>query len=102
MPIYLPRTSLRHGQAVTVWGEARPARYGSGAQKVEIQCQAHGRGSWKTLRTVSSKTYFSVKQKFPNSGNVRLAYTYPKSEALLPVGLAGHVVIGRSKKITVH
>jgi hypothetical protein len=102
MPIYLPKTSFGHSQAVTVWGAARPARYGKGTQSVQIQFQAGGKGSWKTLRTVKTKTYFSVKQKFPRSGNVRLAYTYPKSDQLLPPGLAGHVIIGRSQKIKVH
>jgi hypothetical protein len=102
MPIYMPKTTFSHNQAVTVWGEARPARYGKGAQSVQIQFQARGKGAWKTVRTVKSSTYFSVKQKFAGSGNVRIAYTYPKSDALLPPGLAGHVVIGRSQKITVH
>jgi hypothetical protein len=102
LPIYLPKTSFSQKQAVTVWGEARPARYGAGAQKVQIQFQAKGKGAWKTMRTVTSKSYFSVKQKFPSSGNVRIAYTYPKSDQLLPPGLAGHLVVGRSQKITVH
>ena len=101
MPLYMPRTSFSHRQAVTVWGEARPAKYGHGAQTVKIQLQANGKGPWKTVRTVKSSTYFSVKQKFSHSGNVRLAYTYPKSDQLLPPGLAGHVIVGRSQKITV-
>lgn len=102
MPLYMPRTSFSHKQAVTVWGEARPARYGKGAQKVAIQFQAGGKGSWKTMKTVKTKTYFSVKQKFPRSGNVRIAYRYPKSDQLLPPGLAGHEIVGRSQHIKVH
>ena len=78
MPLYMPKTSFSRSQAVTVWGEARPAKYGTGAQTVAIQFQAHGKGAWKTLQTVKSKTYFSVTQKFAGSGNVRLAYTYPE------------------------
>jgi hypothetical protein len=100
MPLYLPKTSFSRSQAVTVWGEARPAKYGTGAQTIAIQFQAHGKGAWKTLQTVKSSTYFSVKQKFTGSGNVRLAYTYPKSDALLPVGLAGKKIISRSQAIT--
>jgi hypothetical protein len=100
MPLYLPKTSFSRSQAVTVWGEARPAKYGTGAQTVAIQFQANGKGAWKTLQTVKSSTYFSVKQKFAGSGNVRLAYTYPKSDALLPVGLAGKTIISRSQSIT--
>jgi len=102
MPLYMPMTSFSHRQAVTVWGEARPARYGIGPQTVAIQFQATGKRAWQTLQTVKSKTYFSVKQKFPTSGSVRLAYTYPKSDPLLPVGLAGHAIVGRSQQITVH
>ena len=101
MPLYMPKTSFSSSQAVTVWGEARPAKYGTGTQAVAIQFQAKGKGSWKTLRTVTSKTYFSVTQRFPASGNVRLAYTYPKNDTLLPVGLAGKEIIGRSQAITV-
>jgi len=101
MPLYMPKTSFSSSQAVTVWGEARPAKYATGPQAVAIQFQAKGKGSFKTLRTVSSKGYFSVMQKFPASGNVRLAYTYPKADALLPVGLAGKEVTGRSQAITV-
>jgi hypothetical protein len=101
MPLYMPTTSFSRNQAVTVWGEARPAKYGTGTDAVAIQFQAHGKGAWKTLQTVKSGTYFSVKQKFPGSGNVRLAYTYPKNDALLPVGLPGKKIIGRSQAITV-
>jgi hypothetical protein len=102
MPLYMPKTRFSHSQAVTVWGEARPAIYGTGAQTVAIQFQANGKGSWKTLRTVSSNTYFSVKQNFPGSGDVRLLYSYPRSDPLLPVGLAEHKIVGRSQQITVH
>jgi hypothetical protein len=101
MPLYMPKTSFSRRQAVTVWGEARPANYGGGAPTVAIQFQAKGKGAWKTLRTVRSSSYFSVNQKFPGSGDVRLAYTYPKHDALLPVGLPGKKIIGRSQAITV-
>jgi hypothetical protein len=102
MPLYMPKTSFSHKQAVTVWGEARPAHYGKGPQTVAIQFQAKGKGSWKTVRTVKSSTYFSVKQRFTGSGDVRIAYRYPKSDQLLPPGYAGHLIVGRSQKITVH
>ncbi len=102
MPIYMPKTSLSRRRPATVWGEARPARYGSGPRAVQIQFQAKGKGPFKTVRTVTSKSYFSVKQKFASSGKVRLAYRYPTSDPLLPIGLAGHEIVGRSQKITVH
>jgi hypothetical protein len=102
MPLYMPKTSFSHKQAVTVWGEARPAHYGKGAQTVAVQFQAGGKGSWKTMQTVKSSSYFSVKQKFPRSGDVRIAYRYPKSDQLLPPGQSGHEIVGRSQKISVH
>jgi hypothetical protein len=37
-----------------------------------------------------------------DQGDVRLLYAYPKSDPLLPVGLAGHAIVGRSQQITVH
>jgi hypothetical protein len=102
MPLYMPKTSFSRSQAVTVWGEARPAKYGGDRPAaVAIQLQANGKGGWKTLKKVQSKSYFSVDVKFPSSGNVRLAYAYPKSDPLLPIGLAGKVIISRSQAITV-
>ena len=102
MPLYMPKTSFSPRQAVTVWGEARPAKYGGDKPAaVAIQFQANGKGAWKTMTKVTSKTYFSVKVMFPSSGNVRLAYAYPKSDPLLPIGLAGTVTVGRSQAITV-
>jgi hypothetical protein len=101
MPLYMPKTTFSSTQAVTVWGEARPAKYASGPQAVAIQFQSNGKGPWKTLQTVKSTSYFSVTQKFPGSGDVRLAYTYPKNDALLPVGLPGKEIVGRSQAITV-
>ena len=76
----------------------RPVRRSTaaGAQTVAIQFQANGKGAWKTLQTVKSRRYFSVKQKFPGNGDVRLAYTYPKNDALLPIGLGGKKIVSRS------
>ena len=98
MPLYMPKTTFSHTQAVTVWGEARPARFGKGPQSVAIQFQAARKGSWKTVQTVRSSTYFSVRQRFARSGNVRIAYRYPKSDQLLPPGLPGHLIVGRSRR----
>jgi hypothetical protein len=101
VPLYMPKTSFSRSQAVTVWGEARPAKYTTSATSTAIQFQKGGKGGWKTVKKISSKTYFSVDVKFASSGNVRLAYAYPKSDPLLPPGLAGHVIISRSQAIKV-
>ncbi len=43
--------------------------------------------------------YFDIKLKFPNSGSVRLAYTYPSTNPFLPTGDLGTTVFSRSFKI---
>ena len=98
----MPKTSFSRGQAVTVWGEARPAKYGDRRADGRDPVPGPRQGCVEDAadRQVQAR-YFSVKQKFPGSGNVRLAYTYPKSDPLLPVGLAGKKIIGRSQAITV-
>lgn len=103
--LYLPRTALRARRATEVWGEARPARFmardGHGPQTVAIQLQAGGRGAYTTVRTVSATGYFDVHLTFARGGNVRLAYRYPDSDPLLPMGLAGTTAYSRTVKVTV-
>jgi hypothetical protein len=100
LPVYMPKTSLKKGTAAEVWGAARPAPFLSrdGAQSVAIQLNG------KTVQTVKPGQggYFDVKVKFSSSGTVRLSYTYPKSDSLLPVGDLGTTVTSRSFKISVH
>jgi hypothetical protein len=101
LPVYMPKTSLKKSTTAEIWGAARPAMALSkdGAQSVAIQLNG------KTIKTVKpSKTggYFDLKMKFPSSGTVRLAYTYPKHDSLLPISDLGTTVDSRSFKITVH
>jgi len=99
MPIYLPVTSARSGQALEVWGCARPAGYARlethADQRVAIQFQSGSRGPFRIIRTVtltSPHGYFDVAQKFPTSGTVRLAWTYP----------SGQTIYSRLVNITLH
>ena len=69
-------------------------------QPVQIQFQANGTGAWTTLQTVSTAGYFDVHVKIPGKGNLRLSYTYPQTDPLLPVGFAGSAVVSRTIKIT--
>jgi hypothetical protein len=97
----MPKTSVKKGIAAEVWGAARPAPFltRDGAQSVAIQVNG------KTVQTVkpgASGGYFDAKVKFTSSGTVRLAYTYPKSDSLLPVSDLGTTVHSRSFKISVH
>jgi hypothetical protein len=109
LPLWMPKTSFSHRNKVEVWGDARPAVIESrfGAQRVSIQLQKGGRGAFTTINTVKikkSKTggYFDIHMKFGSSGNVRLAYTYPANDPLLPLGVARSTINSRVLKIKVH
>jgi hypothetical protein len=85
MPIFLPVTATDTGKPLEVWGCVRPAHYAELAtrrtQRAQIQFQPATGGAYKTLATVpitGRYGYFDVHQTFPGSGNVRLAWTYPK------------------------
>jgi hypothetical protein len=102
LPVYMPKTLLRRGRAAAVWGDVRPAHFaeldGGQVPTVAIQLQRHGRGPFMTITTVdvtNASGYFNVRAKFPASGNVRLAYSYPQFDPLLPPGIAGSTVESR-------
>jgi hypothetical protein len=105
MPVYMPKTSVRAGRPAEVWGAARPASFmgidGNGPQKVSIQLQPGGHGPWQTVRTLTANGYFDVRTAFRHSGNVRLAYTYPAGDDLLPIGFAGTTAHSRTVRIGV-
>ncbi len=106
LPVWMPKTSFSHSKNVEVWGDARPASFEKqfGPQSVAVQLQT-GTGAFTTLKTVpitSSNGYFDIKMKFPSSGNVQLAYTYPTGDPLLPVGIGGSTIDSRSFAIRVH
>ena len=114
LPLFLPVTSTGRGRSLEVWGCVRPARYailGAGpgdagqGQTVRIQFARGSSGAFTTLRTVTisnaNNCYFDVRMKFPGSGTVRLAYTYPNDPLLLfPPAVGGSTVYSRSVAIT--
>ena len=66
--------------------------------------QKNGTGPWINIQAVNVSTttgYFDVHPKLPYSGNLRLTYTYPKTESLLPTNVAGSTITGRTVKVTV-
>jgi hypothetical protein len=84
MPIFLPVQTATNGHPLVVWGCVRPAHNAQLAtghpQHVQIQFQPSSGGAFKTVRTVpvtGRYGYFEVLAKFPSSGNIRLAWTYP-------------------------
>jgi hypothetical protein len=104
LPVYMPKTNLKSGQSAEVWGEARAGKFMQTdthqAQTVQIQFQLGGHGAWTTLQKTTTAGYFDVHVKIPASGNLRLSYTYPQTDAFLPVGVAGSTVESRTIKIT--
>jgi hypothetical protein len=103
LPLYMPQTTFSHNSNEEIWGAARPAPFmtkdGSGPQTVSIQLNGQ---TIKTLNVTGSGGYFDTKLKFPKSGTVRLAYTYPTTNPFLPTTDLGTTVFSRSFKITVH
>jgi hypothetical protein len=84
MPVYLPVTVAKSGQALEVWGCVRPAHYAmQGAhapQFASIQLQAAPGQPWKTVKRVlltDAYGYFDTPVSFPSSGNVRISWSYP-------------------------
>jgi hypothetical protein len=84
MPLWLPVTRFASGQAIEVWGCVRPARFArldtGTVQRVRIQFASSPGGPFRTLATVALSDpygYFDIRQAFPGSGAVRLAWRYP-------------------------
>jgi hypothetical protein len=107
LPLYMPRTTARPGQALEVWGDVRPAAgldLNATRPTVAIALQAHSQGPFRTVRTVqitNREGYLDVRQRFATTGKVRLTYTYPDGETLLPEGVAGQSVHSRLVQIVV-
>jgi hypothetical protein len=112
LPLYLPVTSSRAGRGLEVWGCVRPSRYAildSGEpQTARLQFARSPSNRFTTVKTITitdpDDCYFDVRIKFPGSGLVRLAYTYP-SVSLLPSAtdspLAGTTVTGRTVRVKI-
>jgi hypothetical protein len=108
LPLYLPRTAIARGRPAEVWGDVRPAHFTAidtgTEQTVAIQLKPRGQSRYQTIDTVSVSTsngYFDVRVRLPSSGVVRLAYTYPQLDPLLPIGVAGSTVFSRQVKVRV-
>lgn len=108
LPLYLPHTSIGRGRPAEVWGDVRPANYMTldtgQAQTAVIQLKPQGQSQYQTVDTVrvsDRNGYFDVHVHLPSSGTVRLAYTYPQRDPLLPAGVPGSTAYSRSVKVTV-
>lgn len=109
LPLYLPVTTTLAGRSLEVWGDVRPAYFASldtvAAQSVQIQFQAHSKGSFSVLgqpiKITNKQGYFDIHQKFTISGTLRLAWTYPKLDPSFAAGTAGVTVYSRTVQVTV-
>ncbi len=103
LPLYLPVTSTRRGRSLEVWGCVRPARYAifdtGEAQTAQIQFAPGSHGPYVPVATVTianpNNCYFDVRLRFPASGRVRLAYSYPAGSP----GVSGSTVYSRTVSI---
>jgi hypothetical protein len=112
LPLYLPVTSARRGRALEVWGCVRPSRYAildsGNPQSAQIQFARSPSTRFTTVKTITvtdpDDCYFDVRIKFPSSGLVRLAYTYPSaslSPSVTDSPLAGTTVTGRTVRVII-
>jgi hypothetical protein len=106
LPLFLPITTAKsRSRSLEVWGCVRPARYGildtGSPQRAQIQFAPRG-GDFTTVQTVlvgqPDDCYFDLRIRFPGSGTVRLAYTYPDGTG---GGLSGTTVYSRTVAVTV-
>jgi hypothetical protein len=80
IPLYLPKSSGKQGQALEVWGGVRPARFAKGPQVASIQFKPASGGAFTTVQRVTitdADGYFTAQVKFPSSGSVRIAWSHP-------------------------
>jgi hypothetical protein len=113
LPLFWPNTAAKSAhQSLEVWGCVRPAHYArldtQGQQQVQIQFQRGSSGAFTTLRTLTVNTvrgYFDLHMRFPASGSVRLAWSYPKNDVLLSQGQVnppqGATVYSRTVRVSV-
>lgn len=109
LPLWMPHQTVKRNRRTEVWGGARPAIFGHRAtrkrQRVSIQLQRGGHGDYTTIATVTASArngYFNAHIKIPAGGRLRLRYTYPQNEPLLPAGVAGSSIVSRTVKVRVH
>jgi hypothetical protein len=113
LPLYLPVSSARRGRSLEVWGCVRPSRYAiydtGQPQTAQIQFARSAATRFTTLKTITvsdpDNCYFDVRIKFPSSGFVRLAYTYPSLSPMPSAAgdssLGATTVTGRTVRVTI-
>jgi hypothetical protein len=89
MPLFLPTADAAPGNALEVWGCARPAPFVHSLtgrrQRVRIEFKPGAQAPFRTIRLVrlsGRDCYFDVHVVFPSSGSVRLAWAAPGGPAI--------------------
>ena len=93
LPVFMPKTNLKRRPVAEVWGEARASRFmqtrhpsePDGADPVPAR---RARGVDDPAEDHHGRVLRRPCED-PAGGNLRLAYTYPQTDAFLPVGVAG-------------
>ncbi len=91
LPLYMPVTSGKRGRRLEVWGCVRPARFaildGDGPQTAQIQFAPGSSHAFSTIQSVTvtnpADCYIDLRLAFPDSGTVRLMWSYPAADPLL-------------------
>ena len=104
LPVYMPKTSVSRTANAEIWGAARPAPFmkKDGAGSPASRSSSTARRSRRSNVTGQRGGYFDVKLKFPTSGTVRLAYTYPTTDPSCRRRTSARRSYSRSFKINVH
>jgi hypothetical protein len=100
MPVYLPSQTGTSGQSLEVWGCVRPAHYvhSRKPQVALVQWRPASGGAFKTVKRViltDPYGYFDTQVTFPSSGQVRISWSYPRSEG-------GGQIHSRTAQVTIH
>jgi hypothetical protein len=85
LPIWLP--DRRHGNAVTVWGQLRPADHTT-TQVGLVEYEPRGSSTWQAnsgdaVYSTNSEGFFLAHVPIPSAGNVRLAWVDPATNQVL-------------------
>jgi hypothetical protein len=108
MPLYLPVTGFRPERALEVWACVRPAHSAAldtgEPQIAEIQFRPeNGGGPFRTIATApvtNPRGYLDVHVRFPGSGTVRIAWTYPQTDPFMTPQALGTTIESRTVRVS--
>ncbi|HYF27612.1 MAG TPA: hypothetical protein VD931_17860 [Baekduia sp.] len=93
LPIHVPRTRVRRGGLLTVWGLVRPGATGR-RQTVRVELRRGSRGRYRTVRTVRTEAQrgaFTVRLRLRSAGAVRFAWRDGRGRTFRSRGVAVRV-----------